>query len=78
MTLAVVVRIMTGGKIAMASDLCTQRFVVCTGDGDRFDVIVGHKLNEDPLSLADANRLARRASASVVSVAGNLVSETRP
>jgi hypothetical protein len=42
-------------------------------DADKFDVILGHKLNAEPLSLADANRLARRSSASVVSVAGNLV-----
>jgi hypothetical protein len=45
---------------------------------DRFDVIFGHKLNEEPLSLDAANRLARRASASAVSVVGNLVSGTKP
>jgi phosphopantothenate synthetase len=50
-----------------------QRFVVCTGGGDRFDVIVGHRLNDKPLSLADANRLARRASASTISVVGHLI-----
>ena len=55
-----------------------QRFVVCTGGGDRFDVIVGHRLNDKPLSLADANRLARRASASTISVVGNLVNGTKP
>jgi hypothetical protein len=53
------------------------RFVINIGT-DRFDVIAGHKLNEAPLNLADANRLARRASASTISVAGHLVSEIRP
>ena len=52
-------------------------FVVNLGD-DKFAVIVGHKLNEGPLSLADANRLARRSSCSVVSVAGQLVTPHTP
>jgi hypothetical protein len=50
-------------------------FVIDLG-GDRFDVITGYKLNEGPLTLADANLLARRSSASVVSVAGSLVTPT--
>jgi hypothetical protein len=49
-----------------------QRFVIHLGS-DRFDVIAGHKLNGKPLDLADANRLARRSSASTISVAGQLV-----
>jgi len=53
-------------------------FVVNLGN-NTFDVIAGYKLNTEPLSLADANRLARRASASTISVAGTLVmSGTRP
>jgi hypothetical protein len=51
-------------------------FVIHLG-ADRFDVIVGCRLNEQPLSLADANRLARRSSASVVSVVGQLVGGNR-
>jgi hypothetical protein len=47
-------------------------FVVHTG-ADKFDVILGYKLNSEPLDLAAANRLARRSSCSVVSVAGSLV-----
>jgi hypothetical protein len=47
-------------------------FVVHLG-GDRFAVILGHRLNEEPLNLADANRLARRSSCSVGSVVGRLV-----
>jgi hypothetical protein len=47
-------------------------FVIHRG-GDLFDVVTGYKLNTEPLSLADANRLARRSSCSIVSVAGNLV-----
>ena len=54
-----------------------SHFVIHLG-GEKFDVIFGHKLNEEPLSLDAANKLARRASASAVSVAGHLVSETRP
>ena len=53
-------------------------FVIDLGGDRGFDVITGYKLNAEPLSLADANLLARRSSASVVSVAGSLVSETRP
>jgi hypothetical protein len=52
-------------------------FVIHLG-GDKFDVVVGHKLNEEPLNLADGNRLARRSSASAVSVVGHLVNGTRP
>jgi hypothetical protein len=53
-------------------------FVIHLG-ADKFAVILGHKLNEEPLSLADANSLARRSSCSVVSVLGTLVmSGTRP
>jgi hypothetical protein len=52
-------------------------FVVNLGE-DRFDVIAGHKLNDEPLSLADANRLARRSSASLVSMCGDLVNGTKP
>jgi hypothetical protein len=52
----------------------TERFVVCTGDGgDRFDVIEGTRMNGKPLDLPDANRLARRSSASTISVAGHLI-----
>jgi hypothetical protein len=51
-------------------------FVIDLG-GDLFDVILGCRLNEEPLSLADANRLARRSSVSAVSVVGNLVG-TKP
>jgi hypothetical protein len=47
-------------------------FVVHLG-ADLFDVIVGRKLNRDPLNLADANKIARRSTASVSSVIGNLV-----
>jgi hypothetical protein len=54
-----------------------SHFVIHRGS-DKFDVIAGYRLNTEPLSLADANRLARRSSASTVLVAGNLVSETRP
>jgi hypothetical protein len=54
-----------------------SHFVIHLG-ADRFDVIAGRKLNSEPLDLADANRLARRSSASTISVAGHLVSETRP
>jgi hypothetical protein len=55
-----------------------ERFVVQIAP-DRFDVLAGSKLNEEPLSLADANRLARRSSCSVTSVAGSLiVGGTRP
>ena len=50
-----------------------QHFVVHLG-ADLFDVIVGRKLNEEPLNLADANRLARRSSASAVWVVGHRVS----
>jgi hypothetical protein len=49
-------------------------FVIHRG-ADLFDVITGYKLNSEPLSLADANRLARRSSASAVSVAGNLMTK---
>jgi hypothetical protein len=59
----------------MQSQNPRAHFVVNLGD-DKFDVIFGHKLNEEPLSLDAANRLARRSSASAVSVAGCL--ETRP
>jgi hypothetical protein len=47
-------------------------FVVNLGN-DTFDVITGYKLNRDPLNLADANKIARRSTASVSSVAGSLV-----
>ena len=47
-------------------------FVINRG-ADLFDVIVGCKLNEAPLNLAEANMLARRSSCSVVSVIGQLV-----
>ena len=36
------------------------RFVIRTGD--KFDVIVGHKLNTEPLSRPDADRLAGRTA----------------
>jgi sarcosine oxidase gamma subunit len=58
-------------------DAMTERFVVQVAP-DRFDVIAGHKLNAGPLDLADANQLARRSSASAVSVAGQLVNGTKP
>ena len=48
-------------------------FVVNLGD-DRFDVIAGCKLNEAPLSLADANGL-RTCTDSTISVIGSLVNE---
>jgi hypothetical protein len=54
-----------------------SHFVIHRGS-DKFDVIAGYKLNTEPLNLADANRLARRSSASTISVAGHLVSGTRP
>jgi hypothetical protein len=44
-------------------------FVIDLGN-DRFDVITGYKLNEAPLDLAAANRIAYRSTASVTSVAG--------
>jgi hypothetical protein len=56
----------------MQSQNPRAHFVIHLGN-DRFDVILGHKLNEEPLNLADANRLARRSSAAVLSIAGNLV-----
>jgi hypothetical protein len=34
-----------------------ERFVVSSGDGDRFDGIVGHRLNDKPLSLVEARGL---------------------
>jgi hypothetical protein len=52
-------------------------FVIHRG-ADTYDVITGYKLNEEPLDLADANRLARRSSASVVSVAGSFVGGEKP
>jgi hypothetical protein len=61
----------------MQSQNPRAHFVIHLG-ADLFDVVVGRKLNEEPLNLADANRLARRSSASVMSVAGNLVSGTKP
>jgi hypothetical protein len=60
----------------MKSQNPPTHFVIRTG-ADLFAVILGHKLNEEPLNLADANRLARRSSASAVSVVGNLVSGTK-
>jgi hypothetical protein len=57
MTPSRVVRITTAGQIAMAPN-APERFVVCTGDGDRFDVIVGHRLNDRPLSRVEAYSLA--------------------
>jgi hypothetical protein len=45
---------------------CAQRFVVGTGAADKFDVIAAdRKLNEEPLSLADAYRLAESSAAAV-------------
>jgi hypothetical protein len=61
----------------MQSQNPCAHFVIHLG-ADRFDVILGHKLNEEPLNLADANRLARRSSASAVSVVGSLVIGTKP
>jgi hypothetical protein len=52
-------------------------FVIDLGN-DRFDVITGYKLNEVPLDLAAANRIAHRSSASVVSVVGSLVMPNMP
>jgi hypothetical protein len=46
---------MTAGQIAMNE---AQRFVVSSGDGDMFDVIVGRRLNDKPLSLVEARGLA--------------------
>jgi hypothetical protein len=39
-----------------------QRFVVSSGDGATFDVIVGRRLNDKPLSRVDAVRLAEGAA----------------
>jgi hypothetical protein len=39
-------------------------FVVNLGD-DRFDVLTGRKLNREPLSLAEARRLAGGSAAAV-------------
>jgi hypothetical protein len=61
----------------MKSQNPPTHFVTHRG-GDLFDIILGYKLNEGPLSLADANRLARRSSCSVVSVAGQLVTPHTP
>jgi hypothetical protein len=61
----------------MKSQNPPTHFVIRTG-ADLFDVITGYKLNTEPLSLADANRLARRSSASVTSVAGSLVTPYTP
>jgi hypothetical protein len=36
-----------------------QERVIIRTSADTFDVIAGYKLNTEPLSLADANRLAR-------------------
>jgi hypothetical protein len=46
---------MTAGQIAMNE---AQRFVVSSGDGDMFDVLIGRRLNDKPLSRIDAVRLA--------------------
>ena len=54
-----------------------ERFVVQIAP-DRFDVIAGYKLNTEPLDLADANQLARRASCPDRTVAGQLVNGTKP
>jgi hypothetical protein len=35
-----------------------DRFIVCIGKG-KFAVIAGHKLNAEPLSRAEADRLAK-------------------
>jgi hypothetical protein len=51
------VRITTVGQIAMAPN-APERFVVHAGAADRFDVIDGHKLNDMPLTEAEAHRLA--------------------
>jgi hypothetical protein len=51
------------------------RFVISSGDADGFDVLEGRKLNSEPLNLFDANRLAKRASASDRTVAGQLVDD---
>jgi hypothetical protein len=61
----------------MKSQNPPTHFVIDRG-ADLFDIILGYKLNEEPLSLADANRLARRSSCSVVSVAGQLVMPHTP
>jgi hypothetical protein len=74
MTLAV--RITTAGVITM-NNAMVERFVVQIAP-DRFDVIAGSKLNSESLTLADANMLARRASASLVSICGDLVNGTKP
>jgi hypothetical protein len=43
-----------------------DRFVVGTGIADKFDVIAAdRKLNEEPLSLVDAYRLAESSAAAV-------------
>ena len=39
-----------------------QRFVVSSGDGATFDVIIGRRLNDRPLSRIDAVRLAEGAA----------------
>jgi hypothetical protein len=36
----------------------TQERIIIRTSADTFDVIAGYKLNTEPLSLADANRLA--------------------
>jgi hypothetical protein len=45
-----------------------DRFIVGIGEG-KFDVIAGHKLNDEPLSRAEADRLASEAR-SVVHLLG--------
>jgi hypothetical protein len=59
----------------------TERIIICVGP-DAYDVIVvGHRLNDKPLSRAEAYRLAGWSSAggsSGFSIDGNLVSGRKP
>ena len=47
-------------KRSPAKHVNEARFVIRTGD--KFDVIAGHKLNTEPLSRPEADRLAGRVS----------------
>jgi hypothetical protein len=48
-------------KSSSAKRVDDARFVIRTG-ADKFDVIAGHKLNSEPLSRAEADRLAGRGT----------------
>jgi hypothetical protein len=56
MTLAVLGLI--AGVIGMAPNAMVERFVVGSGDADKFDVLVGRRLNDRPLTRTEAYRLA--------------------